>query len=174
MLLIHLGFPHQFTTWIMACISSPTYSLLINGSASPFFHAERGLRQGCPLSPLLFLIVMECLRRLIYHEKQNGILSGLKITDQCFLTHLLFVDDVLIFLNGIIRDSVALDKILATFYRASGMMENHAKSTITQAFTSAQESTFSLLHFPYNPRPLDQGFKYLGFWIKPLGHKIAD
>eukprot|EP00253_Pinus_taeda_P010718 PITA_10718 len=59
MLLIHLGLPHHFITWIMACITTPTFSVLINGSASHFFHCERGLRQGCPLSPLLFLIVME-------------------------------------------------------------------------------------------------------------------
>lgn len=135
----------------MACILTPSYSLLINGSASPFFHAKRGLRQGCPLSPLLFLLVMECLSRLIYHEKQNGRLSGLNITDQCFLTHLLFVDDVLIFLDGSIRDSTTLDKILAIFYRSTGMMANHTKSSISLAYTSAQESNLTLKRFPYSP-----------------------
>jgi len=68
-LLIHLGFPHLFTTWIMSFISTASFSVLLNGSTSHFFHAERGLRQGCPLSPLLFLIVMEGLSRLIAHEK---------------------------------------------------------------------------------------------------------
>lgn len=158
----------------MACISTPTYSLLINGYISPLFHSERGLRRGCPLSPFLFLIVMECLSRLIYHEKQNGRLSGLKIIDQCYPTHLMFMDDVLIFLDGSIRDSIILENILATFFRVTGMIENHTKSTISQAYTFAQECNFSLHRFPYNPRPLDQGFKYLGFWIKPSGHKIAD
>jgi len=169
MLLIHLGFPLSFTNWIMACITTPSYSLLINWSASPFFHAERGLRQGCPLSPLLFLLVMECLSRLIYHEKQNGRVSGLKITNQCYLTHLMFVDDVIIFLDGSIRYSITLDRILASFYRATGMLANHSKSTISQAYTSAQESNVASHPFPYNPRPLDQGFKYLGCWIKPFG-----
>eukprot|EP00253_Pinus_taeda_P031803 PITA_31803 len=61
MILIHLGFPHAYISWIMACITSPSLSILINGSTSPFFHSERGLRQGCPLSPLLFLLVMEGL-----------------------------------------------------------------------------------------------------------------
>jgi len=61
MLFIHLGFGVAFTNWIMACLSSFSFSLLINGSTTPFFKAERGLRQGCPLSPLLFLLVAECL-----------------------------------------------------------------------------------------------------------------
>eukprot|EP00253_Pinus_taeda_P020282 PITA_20282 len=105
MLLIHLGFPLSFITSIMACITTPTFSVLINGSASHFFHSKRGLRQGCPLSPLLFLIVMDGLNRLIASAKRDGDLCGLKISDDCFLTHLLFVDDVIIFLDGSIRDS---------------------------------------------------------------------
>eukprot|EP00253_Pinus_taeda_P002123 PITA_02123 len=144
MLLIHLGFPLLFTNWIMAIIYTPSYSLLINGFASPFFHVERGLRQGCPLSPLLFLLVMECLSRLIYHEKQNGRLIGINITDQCYLTHLLFMDDVLIFLDGSIRGTNSLDKILAIFYRSTGMVANHTKSSISLAYTTVQESNLAL------------------------------
>jgi len=112
MLLIHLGFPHDFIAWIMACI---------NGSTSHFFHAERGLRQGCSISPLLFLIVMDGLSHLLASAKIDGNLHGLKISDSCFLTHLLFVDDVLIFLDGSIRDSLTLSKILSIFLSATGM-----------------------------------------------------
>lgn len=61
MLLTHLGFPLPFIQWIMCCITNVSYSVLINGSKSSFFHAKRGLRQGCPLSPLLFLLIMEGL-----------------------------------------------------------------------------------------------------------------
>lgn len=149
MLLIHLGFPHLFTTWIMSCISSASFNVLINGSASHFFHAERGLRQGCPLSPLLFLIVMEGLSRLIAHENWSGKLFSLKINDQCYLTHLLFFDDVLIFLDGSIRDSIAFDNLLSTFSRATSMLANHGKSTITLAHTFIHESQFVQQHFPY-------------------------
>lgn len=174
MLLIHLGFPHDFITWIMAYITSPTYSVLLNGSASHFFHAERGLRQGCPLSSLLFLIFMDGLSCLLAFAKRDGSLRGLKITDSCFLTHLLFVEDVLIFLDGSIQDSLTFSKILSLFLSATGMQENHAKYTITLALTSIQESQLAQKHFPYCIIPLDRGFKYLGFWIKPLSQKIAD
>lgn len=69
MILIHLGFPHAYISWIMACITTPSFSILINGSATNFFHSERGLRQGCPLSPLLFLLVMEGLSCLMEAAK---------------------------------------------------------------------------------------------------------
>jgi hypothetical protein len=57
MLLIHLGFGLEFVNWIMACLNSVSFSILLNGSTTTFFQAERGIRQGCPLSPLLFLLV---------------------------------------------------------------------------------------------------------------------
>lgn len=130
MLLIHLGFPHNFITWIMACITTPTFNVLINGSASHFFHSERGLRQGYPLSPLLFLIVMDGLIRLIASAKRDGDLGGLKISDDCYLTHLLFVDDVIIFFDGSIRDSHSFSKIISLFSSSTRMLENHSKSSI--------------------------------------------
>lgn len=174
MLLIHLGFPIHFITWIMACITTPTFSVLINGSASQFFHSKRGLKQGCPLSPLLFLIVMDGLSRLIASAKRDGDLCGLKISDDCFLTHLLFVDDVMIFLDGNIRGSRTFSKILTLFSSATGMLANHSKSSIILTRTSIQESHFAQQLFTFCISPLDHGIKYLGFSIKPVSQKIAD
>jgi hypothetical protein len=51
LLLIHLGFFHSFVTWVLNCISTTSFAVLINGSASTFFKPERGLHQGCLLSP---------------------------------------------------------------------------------------------------------------------------
>lgn len=56
LLLTHIGLRFTFIKWIMSCITDVPYSVLTNGSASPLFHVERRLRQGCPLSPLLFLL----------------------------------------------------------------------------------------------------------------------
>eukprot|EP00253_Pinus_taeda_P006367 PITA_06367 len=174
MILIHLGFPHAYITWIMACLTSPSFSILINGSATPFFHSERGLRQGCPLSPLLFLLVMEGLSRLMDSAKRAGDIGGLRISDLCYLTHLLFVDDVLILLDGSVRDSRTFSKILQLFSAATGMLPNQLKSTITCARTSAQESRTALQAFPYSVHPLDRGLKYPGFNLKPTCQRIAD
>ena len=73
MLLIHLGFGIALVRWIMCCVTTVSFSVLINGAASPFFHAERGLRQGCPLSPLLFLLVAEGLSCLLLEAHRGGV-----------------------------------------------------------------------------------------------------
>lgn len=128
-----------------------------------FFHEKRGLKQGCPLSPLLFVIVMEGLNRLIASVKTDGRLHGLKMSNLCFLTHLLFVDDVLIFLDGNIQYSATFADILFMFSRAMNMDANHGKSYISPSHTSPHELRFSRQHFPYSMLPLEQGLKYLGF-----------
>eukprot|EP00253_Pinus_taeda_P035638 PITA_35638 len=145
MLLTHLGFPFTYIKWIMSCITNIPFSVLVNGSASPFFLSERGLRQGYPLSLLLFLLAMERLSRMIKDEHRRGRLQGIKITDDCRLTHLLFVDDVLIFLNG----------------------------SIATAYTQHQIQ-FALHCFRFTQLGLVEGLKYLGYKLKPLSYKIAD
>eukprot|EP00253_Pinus_taeda_P024520 PITA_24520 len=72
MLLTHLGFKINFINWVMGCITSVSFAVLINGAASPFFKGQRGLREGCPLSPLLFLLVAEGLSQLLLKAKREG------------------------------------------------------------------------------------------------------
>lgn len=80
MLLTHLGFSYAFFRWVMSCLTIVSFAMLVNGATSPFFHAERGLRQGCPISPLLFLLVAEGLSRFLEHAKQSIIFHGLQIS----------------------------------------------------------------------------------------------
>jgi len=115
MLLTHLGFPYMFIKWIMSYISDVPYSVLLNGTPTPFFIVERGLRQGCPLSPLLFLLIMEGLSRLIRAEHRRGRITGIKIMENFSFIHLLFVDDVVIFLNGSMADTSALQNVFDLF-----------------------------------------------------------
>ena len=75
LLLTRLGFNYSFIKWIFACITTASFAVLINGATSHFFHSERGLRQGCPLSPLLFLLVAEGLSRALLDAKRRGFLK---------------------------------------------------------------------------------------------------
>eukprot|EP00253_Pinus_taeda_P032607 PITA_32607 len=174
LLLTHLGFPYSYIKWTMSCIMDVNYSVLLNGETTNFFTAERGLRQGCPLSPLLFLLIMEGLSRLFASARDRHQLTGIKIADDFFLTHLLFVDDVLIFLNGSIGDSTTLQNAMHLFQQATGMQINVQKSTITTVGCTVHETAFALQRFPFISLSLADGIKYLGFRLKPIGYKIAD
>lgn len=66
------------------------------GSSSSFI-AIHGLRQWCPLSPLLFLLIVEGLSLLIHRDKRLGMIKGLKLSSMLSITHNLFVDDVVMF-----------------------------------------------------------------------------
>ena len=73
------GFSEKWRKWIRYCISTVKFSILINGSPSDFFGSSRGLRQGDPLSPLLFDIVMEALSRMLDVAAFAGQFSGFSV-----------------------------------------------------------------------------------------------
>ena len=174
MLLIHLGFGIAFVRWIMSCITTVSFSVLINGAASPFFHAERGLRQGCPLSPLLFLLVAEGLSQLLKKAHCEGQLNGIVVAQQLQITHLLFVDDVLIFCSGSAHDVDTISKILGLFSSTTGMEINVGKSTLTTHGMEEEEVRHATTLFPFNRATLDEGLKYLGFLLKPNNYLKKD
>ena len=120
LLLTHLGFRFDFVRWIMSCVSSSAIALLINGAATSFFNPKCGLRQGCPLSPLLFLLAAEGLSLMIQKDKRLGKIKGIKVAPNLWITHLIFVDDILLFLNGSIDDCHALKLLMDLFLKATG------------------------------------------------------
>eukprot|EP00253_Pinus_taeda_P015128 PITA_15128 len=80
------GFSKQWIKWILALIKSPRYSILVNGAPSIPFSPSRGIRQGDPLSPFLFVILMEGLSRLIAKRKVEGQIKGLQPIRSCLAT----------------------------------------------------------------------------------------
>jgi hypothetical protein len=78
--------------------------VLINGEPTKSFRCERGIRQGCPLSPLLFILVLEGLSILLKHSHAEGKLSGVNFSGMTHILHILFVDDVLILTEASFED----------------------------------------------------------------------
>ncbi|RVW82108.1 Transposon TX1 uncharacterized 149 kDa protein [Vitis vinifera] len=127
-----MGFGHKWINWMKWCWSTATFSILINGCPTGFFRSSRGLRQGDPLSPYLFLFAMEALSQLLSRARNEGFFSGFKVGGRCreglIVSHLLFADDTLIFCDA---DAVQLQYLSWTFMwfeAISGLKVNLSKS----------------------------------------------
>ena len=93
-----LGFNEKWINLVMMCISSVSYFVIINGDTYGNIVPSRGLRQGDPLSPYLFLLCVKGLSALLHEAARNQHLSGISISRGCpKITHLFFADDSLLF-----------------------------------------------------------------------------
>ena len=96
--MVKLGFHERWISLVMRCVSSVTYSIRINGKPRVHIVPTRGIRQGDPLSPYLFMLCAEGLSSLIRRAVENGDMEGLAVSrGGPRLSHLFFADDSLIF-----------------------------------------------------------------------------
>ena len=93
-----MGFNRKWTKWIMTCVSTVIFSVLINGSPEGFITPEKGIRQGDPLSPYFFILCAEVLSHMMNKAMEDRSLGGIKISNHApAVNHLLFADDSLFF-----------------------------------------------------------------------------
>ena len=115
----------------MSFISSPHYSILLNGGHSNPFNVTRGLRQGDALSPFLFIIAAEGLGLHIKNRINGGELKVLKIFGGGLnLCHQQFVYDIMMFCQATLKESKAILSILKEFMEAFGTLINNDKSNM--------------------------------------------
>ncbi|XP_062075850.1 uncharacterized protein LOC133779975 [Humulus lupulus] len=153
-LLRALCFPMKFIGWIMACLKNTSYSLLMNGRVQGSFKGKKGLRQGDPMSPLLFVLIMEYLTRSLQLAAQN---SKFRFHPMCKSLKLLNADDLILFCKGT-RSAVSIFKeVLVKFSAATGLSINANKSHIffggviaTERRIIAQEIQLPEGSFPLN------------------------
>ena len=92
-----MGFPSLWCVWIKGLLESSRAAVLVNGSPTFDFKCEKGLRQGDPISPFLFLMVMEVLSWLLEKAKEIGVFKGIDMLDSnIVISHLFYADDALI------------------------------------------------------------------------------
>jgi hypothetical protein len=146
------------TNWIMACITSSSFVVLINEEAIDFFRSGRGVRQGCPLPPLLFILVMEGLSRLLKHSLEEQLITWIRISRLTKILHLLFVDDVLILSKASLLEWRVIDSLIILSYKASGLLVNLYKSTVHfEGLLDIELNNFKSL-LPYSFSDLSLGF----------------
>lgn len=134
----HFNFPPPLIELIMFSISSNRLSILWNGCSLPPFSPGRGLRQGDPLSPYLFILVMEKLSHMIQDAVREGAWKPFKLSQGGFsLSHLFFADDLMLFAEASVEQISNIMDILLDFAGQSGLQLSVGKSKL---FTSDNTS----------------------------------
>ncbi len=127
--LLNFGFHEMFVNWVMECVSSVSFSVLINGGKSKPFTLSRGLRQGDPLSPYLFILCQDVLARLIDRDHLFDIIKGVSMNvGGPVFTNVMFADDIMLFSTACTQDVVALNNFLETYCSWSSQLVNRNKS----------------------------------------------
>ncbi|GLU09187.1 hypothetical protein SLE2022_260600 [Rubroshorea leprosula] len=126
-----LGFSTKWRAWIKECLSSATVFAMINGSPTKEFTVSKGLRQGDPLAPFLFLMVAEALNGLISKATEEGLFKGVSVGEsELNITHLQFADDSILFYEASAKNVWMIKCILRSFELLSGLKVNFHKSAL--------------------------------------------
>ncbi|VFQ82081.1 unnamed protein product [Cuscuta campestris] len=122
------GFSSQSCHLLLSTLKATHFSILIKGSPHGFFRMKRGVKQGDPLSPLLFILGNEGLSRMIKGKVEEGYLKAIQTGRSKPPSHLAYADDIIFFLNGHFRNLLRFKGIIDCFLNSSGHMINLNKS----------------------------------------------
>ncbi|MFS7913005.1 putative RNA-directed DNA polymerase [Helianthus anomalus] len=135
-----MGFPRLWCDWVFGLLSAARAAVLVNGSPTFDFQCLKGMRQGDPLSPFLFLIVMEALSCCFNKATDSGCFEGIRLPNNGpFLSHLLFADDALVIGEWSVESISNVIRILHGFHICSGLRINLHKSSIMGVGVSDSE-----------------------------------
>ncbi|GJR84179.1 RNA-directed DNA polymerase, eukaryota [Tanacetum coccineum] len=130
-IMAQMRFGEKWRNWIHSCLNSAFASVLINGSPTSEFKLERGLRQGDPLSPFLFILAVKALNVVFLEARNKNIFLGAEVgRDKVLISHLQFTDDALIVGHWSLPNAKNLSVILTCFQLASGLKVNFSKSKL--------------------------------------------
>ena len=173
--MIKMGFPSLWRKWINECVGTATALVLVNGSPTDEFPLGRGLRQGDPLSPFLFLLAAEGFNVLMESLIRNNLYSGYQVGNNAGTTvsHLQFADDTLILGDKSWANIRAMRAILLLFQSLSGLKVNFSKSClvgVNVASSWLSEAAMVLnckvgsVPFVYLGMPIGGNPRRLSFW----------
>nr|GEV87888.1 RNA-directed DNA polymerase, eukaryota [Tanacetum cinerariifolium] len=125
------GFSDTWCKWIQCCLKSSIGSILVNGSPTEEFQFGKGLKQGDPLSPFLFILIMESLHLSFQRIVDAGMFHGIKLGRGLVnLSHMFYADEVVFVGQWCSTNITTLIRVLDCFHKASGLRINMSKSKI--------------------------------------------
>ena len=142
--MVSLRFPIQYINWIRKCVTTPRFSISVNGGLVGYFKGARGIRQDDPLPPYIFVIAMNVLSNLLNAVAAQGVFKFHPKCKKINFTHLCFTDDLLILTKGDLDSVVGIQKVLGLFYSISGLQLNCEKSKLFS--TGMQRSKLEEIH----------------------------
>ncbi|GJV80412.1 RNA-directed DNA polymerase, eukaryota [Tanacetum coccineum] len=154
------GFGNKWCDWIQKCLRSSRGSILINGSPTEEFSFFKGLKQGDPLSPFLFILIMESLHLSFQRVVDVDLFKGINLSPLVNLSHMFYADDA-VFVGQWCDDNInTLVHVLECFFRASGLRINMCKSKIMGVNVGDDKIKAAALKL--GCRILNTPFTYLG------------
>ncbi|XP_062100050.1 uncharacterized protein LOC133805919 [Humulus lupulus] len=151
--LSRLGFHKNFVGWIMKCVTTSSFTLLLNGGKVGSITPTRGLRQGDPLSPTLFIIATDVIFCLLMRDERNKNLKGFKVIRHVTsISHLLFVDDIVLCGKATLKETKALMGCLDKFYTWSGEKISKLKLSVFFSNCVPQSTRMDLTDILQMPR----------------------
>ncbi|GJW75101.1 RNA-directed DNA polymerase, eukaryota, reverse transcriptase zinc-binding domain protein, partial [Tanacetum coccineum] len=138
-ILRRFSFGEKWCSWIQSCLRSSRGWVIVNGSPTEEFQFHKGLKQGDPLSPFLFILVMETLHISFQRIVNAGMFKGIMLSPSLQLSHLFYADDVIFMGQWNESNFDTIVQVLECFHRASGLRLNMSKSKLMGIYVNADK-----------------------------------